>query len=183
MLIVNNGHTKIAEEMQKNVFWLAWGNVPDEKAWDIVDNQTTTIPDEELGISDIEIEYGRRAHHTCSFVKEDAEGDIEANGKSWSLSTEDDGVTPKSTRHLYLEFRFKSAEDADKIIRQIGVYTDVVISDTIDKDKNGVPTSNKYFSADDVNIEDKGSLLMYENIPPIQRTDSTREFFNFVITL
>lgn len=182
MLIVTDGHTKIAEEMQKNVFWLAWGNVPDEEAWDIVDNNTDPIPDEELGAENLKIEYGRRAHHTCSFVVEDIDGDIEANGKTWSISQEIDN-TAIPTRHLYLEFRFRSVEDADKIIRQIGVFTDVELAASVATDADGVPTSIKYFQEGDANVIDKGNMLMYENIPPIQRTDSTREFFNFVITL
>jgi hypothetical protein len=115
-------------------------------------------------------ELGRRAVTMQSFVNLDPDGDIVANGTSWSL-TANNGNTPSA--NMYLMFKFDSTDAIGSIIYQLGIFVGTVLIP-------GTPIGTKYLTQ--VQVLDPGKLYMAENVEPFSRFAGKREIFEFVIT-
>ena len=166
MVIVEDGHVVLAKVIFDSEFHLAWGDVPegyDTSSWEAGD----VPPAEASNTTGLLQEVGRRVSTLKSFVIEDPQGTISANDSSWSVSK-----TP--TRHVYLQFKFDAQDASNKVIRQVGIFSGTVKKDT-------VPIGQMFLTPSD--LEDDGILFMIQNIEPNSRNASTREIYEYVITL
>lgn len=83
-------------------------------------------------------------------------------------------VSATPTNNLYMRFVYDFADGAGEIIREQAVYIDTVVDSQL-------PVGQMYFDATD--ITSAGTLLVIQHSPAITRLNSTRETFEFVITL
>lgn len=83
-------------------------------------------------------------------------------------------TTTTPTNNLYMRFVYDFADAAGEVIREQAVYIDTVTDATL-------PTGQQYF--DDTDVTTQGTLLVVQHSPAITRLSSTRETFEFVITL
>ncbi len=127
---------------------------------------TVTLRRTEENITSLLKELGRRIPLLKQYVTPDENGDIVANGATWSVSE-----TP--TRHLYLMFKFEATEAVDKVIYQIGLFTNPVLS-------SSVLPGQQYFIPSD--LVDPGSIYLVDNVEPFSRPAGKREIFEFVLT-
>lgn len=176
MKMVENGHIAICEGAFNENYYLAVGRTPigyDNTGW----YETDTPPIESADTTELLDELGKATESYKSYVypvdipdielaTKGVEYDIEWNGNFWKYST-----TP--TRFLYLMFKIESDIIPIEIIRQIAIYQNPVI-------KAGVPDGTKFYTPAD--LDDPGTIIMYENVKPITRTSNTREIFDFVLT-
>lgn len=112
-------------------------------------------------------EVGRRESAIKAYAIEDPNGDIVANGTTWSIS-----ATP--TRNIYLQFKFDADDAVGKIIHQVGICVGTVRNDV-------VPVGKKYLLPTEV--KDKGLLYMLENLEPFSRPVGKREIFEYILTM
>ena len=156
MKLTDNGHIKICESVQSSTYWLAWGTNGGELGGEVLSN----------GI--LQFEVGRTKETYNYFVQEDAAGVIEVGGKKWTISNE-------PTKYLYLKFQFPQDANSDKVINEMGLFTDVVLSTAgltyIDT------TADKSNSMSDIGI-----LFETMNQTDLTRDSSTEENYDIIIT-
>lgn len=103
-----------------------------------------------------------------SFVVPDPDGTIlDSVGQKFSVS-----LTP--TPHLYLSVTFAPNEAPTAFIRELAVFLNAVTD-------SGLPSGQLYFTP--VQVTDVGTMFSLTNRRTIQRTNTSEETFNFVITL
>lgn len=83
-------------------------------------------------------------------------------------------VSSTPTNNLYMRFVYDFADAAGELIREQAVYIDTVTDAAL-------PSGQTYF--DDTDVTTAGTLLVIQHSPAITRLSSTRETFEFVITL
>jgi Domain of unknown function (DUF4815) len=117
-------------------------------------------------------ELGRRSPTIQGYVNLDPNGDIVANGTSWSLTgVNGDGSVPSA--NIYFMFKFDSTDAIGEIIYQLGLFVGTVLMP-------GTPVGLKYLTQ--ANILNPGQLYMTENVEPFSRYAGKREIFEYVIT-
>ena len=159
-ILTDSGRTAMAEALLEQPVHMAWGE--GEPTWDNVNP-----PPESVGAVSLVTEAGRRAVFEKRFVSPDDNGDIVVPNGRFSFSD-------VPTKHVYFSFKMDFEDAADKIIREIAVYTNTVTD-------SALPPGQKYFLPAD--ITEPGILLLLENITPVYRNAATRETFEFVATL
>jgi hypothetical protein len=120
----------------------------------------------EYNLLALEMEFGRLPPTELSYVNQDLNGDIVANGTNWSRSE-----TP--TRNLYLLFKFDGLCEVGKVIYQLGLWVGT-------QKKPGVLPGQLYLVQAD--ILQAGTMYMMDNITPFVRVSGKREMFEFVVT-
>lgn len=127
-----------------------------------------TRPTEATSSAALANEVGRRIATQVDFcTPNNASGSIVVPTGRFDVSS-----TP--TNNLYMRFVYDFADAAGEVIREQAVYIDTVT------DVN-LPSGQTYFDATDVTTQ--GTLLVIQHSPAITRLSSTRETFEFVITL
>ena len=127
-----------------------------------------TRPTEATSSAALANEVGRRIATQVDFcTPNNASGSIVVPTGRFDVS-----ATP--TNNLYMRFVYDFADAAGEVIREQAVYIDTVT------DVN-LPSGQTYFDATDVTTQ--GTLLVIQHSPAITRLSSTRETFEFVITL
>ena len=142
------------------ILFMAWG--VGEATWDNVNP-----PNESVDAIALVEEVGRRAVFEKRFVVPDDDGDIVVPNGRFSFSD-------IPTRNVYFSFKLDFEDAADKIIRELAVYTNT-------ETDSALPPGQKYFLG--THITNQGILLLLENITPVYRNAATRETFEFVVTL
>lgn len=159
MILVETGHTKLAEEMYDEDFRLGWGSLPSGTGW-------ADAPDpEDLGSTELILEVGRIIAQVKEYVLPDNNGVIDIDGVKWTIS----GVP---TKFVYLKFVFEQEMNSSDSIYQLGVFTNTVPSPGSEAEPYLQPS----------NIDNTGKLLLLENQPVVFRNSATREIFEYVIT-
>ena len=150
----------MAEALIEQPIHMAWG--VGEATWDNVNP-----PNESVDAISLVEEVGRRAVFEKRFVVPDDDGDIVVPNGRFSFSD-------IPTRNVYFSFKLDFEDAADKIIRELAVYTNT-------ETDSALPPGQKYFLG--THITNQGILLLLENITPVYRNAATRESFEFVVTL
>ncbi len=162
MKLTEIGHVRLAEFLESETYWLAWGEA---------DNEMENVP-ESPGTTKLLTEVGRTQELFCGFVIPDENGAIEVGGQKWSPT---DPITTPS-KFLYLKFEFLEANNSDKVIKQLALYTgtghDATAGDFLDTQVGGT---------DELKRND-GTFFEYMNIADITRNDSTKEVFDMILT-
>lgn len=127
-----------------------------------------TRPVESATASSLANEVGRRTATQVEFcTPNNTSGSIVVPTGRFDVSS-----TP--TNNLYMRFVYDFADGAGEIIREQAVYIDTEVDSSL-------PVGQMYF--DDTDITVAGTLLVIQHSPAITRLNSTRETFEFVITL
>ena len=159
-ILTISGRTAMAEALIEQPIHMAWG--VGEATWDNVNP-----PNESVDAIALVEEVGRRAVFEKRFVVPDDDGDIVVPNGRFSFSD-------IPTRNAYFSFKLDFEDAADKIIRELAVYTNT-------ETDSALPLGQKYFFG--THITNQGILLLLENITPVYRNAATRETFEFVVTL
>ena len=159
-ILTISGRTAMAEALIEQPIHMAWG--VGEATWDNV-----TPPPEDVNAVTLLSEVGRRAVFEKRFVIPNNDGDIVVPNGRFSFSD-------IPTRNVYFSFKLDFEDAADKIIRELAVYTNT-------ETDIALPPGQKYFLPADLAVP--GILLLLENITPVFRNAATRETFEFVVTL
>lgn len=161
-ILVTSGHVAIATAVKEATLHLAWGvgNV----AWDGQDPSTYAPTVGETALVD---ELGRRSAANKAYVLPDPGGEIFTPSGNFTAS-----LTP--TRYVYVRFDFDYADEVAASIREVGLFIGTVID-------SGVPGGTTYFVPAD--LDSPGSLMVLERFPKIVRSASTRQSFEYVLTL
>ncbi len=159
-ILTISGRTAMAEALIEQPIHMAWG--VGEATWDNVNP-----PNESVDAIALVEEVGRRAVFEKRFVVPDDDGDIVVPNGRFSFSD-------IPTRNAYFSFKLDFEDAADKIIRELAVYTNT-------ETDSALPPGQKYFFG--THITNQGILLLLENITPVYRNAATRETFEFVVTL
>ena len=155
MKLTDMGHIKICESIQTSTFWLAWG---------------TGSGPELLTEPKLEFEVGRTKETYNYFVEESAGGAISVGGKTWAISA-------LPTKYLYLKFQFPQEANSDKIISQMGLFTDVALT----VGNEGVTYIDT--TADKSNLmSDIGIIFETMNQADLTRDTSTEENYDIILT-
>lgn len=110
-------------------------------------------------------ELGRQVQRVTNFMVRDNNGAFDFNGVKYSITT-----TP--TNILMVQFEFPSLAASDKHIFQLGLYLGT-------QRAGGVPSSVTYLTPNQ--MASRGSMLVYENITPLERLSGKREYFNYLM--
>jgi len=159
MILVEDGHIKLAKEMFDEDFRLGWGSLQPGNGW--VDNP----PPEDLNSDVLLLEVGRIKTQVKEYVLPDSQGIISVDGIKWTIS-----VTP--TKFVYLKFVFEQTHNSSDSIYQLGIFTETVPEVGFETEAYLQPT----------NILNSGKLILLENQPVTFRNSATREIFEYVIT-
>lgn len=160
-ILTTSGRTALAASVASQPIHLAWG--AGDAAWD-----TTPVP-EPVDATALVSELGRRAAAETKFVTPDAGGAISVpNGR---FSEAGAGV---KTNNLYLRFNFEYTDANASTVREVGIF----LGTTIKPEVGGGIT---YFEAS--HLLSAGILLGLQRLPKIIRSGSTRQSFEFVLTL
>ena len=164
LVMTEVGHTAIASAVKKQDFYLCIGGLPEdfESPWTVGGEPPAFNPN----VTELLLPYGYRKAAQVLYAYEDPNGIIVAADKRWS-------VTEEPTRHVYIEFRLDAEDAVEKTIYQTGLFMNL-------KPKADVPEGKLFLLPEEV--EDKGILLMGENIRPFHRYEGVREIFEFVLT-
>jgi hypothetical protein len=158
-ILTNSGRAAIAEIIRAAPVHMAWGS--GDAAWDV-----TAVP-ESLSALALVAEVGRRAAAQVLYCTPDSNGDIVVPNGTFAISGE-------PTRYLYCKFLFDYVDGAGATIRELGVFLNTTIKPT-------VPGTKTYFSPAD--ILSPGKLLLLERIAKLQRSDTVRQQFEYVVQL
>lgn len=112
-------------------------------------------------------EIGRRQATLVQFVRPDATGEVIVPGGRFTAS-----IAP--TNILHMRFDFDYAEAADAVITELGVFLGTEVDP-------GCPPGQEYFGP--AEIVDPGILFQIEHIADLERSASTRQTFDFVVTI
>ncbi len=157
--LTNSGRTALAIALAAQTLHFAWGT--GDAAWD-----ATPVP-ESVDDTALINEIGRRSVTQVMYVVEDALGEIVVPTGRYAVSE-----TP--TRHILFRIAYDFADAAASQIREVALFagTEVIA---------GLPAGQFYF--DPTQIAAPGTLVALERIPVINRSPSTRETFEHVLTL
>ena len=159
MKLTDAFHIKICESVQPSTYWLAWGT----------NGGDLENIDEILSSEILNFEVGRTKETYNYFVEEDAAGVIEVGGKKWVISD-------VPTKFLYLKFQFPQDANSDKVIRQMGLFTDVALT----VGNEGLTYIDT--TADKSNfMSDIGILFETMNQADLTRDSSTEENYDIII--
>ena len=158
-IITTSGRTALAIALRSKSLHLAWGT--GSPAWDAAPVQET------LADAALIAEIGRRTIFIVQFCKPDAAGDIAVPGGTFIASE-------SPTHYLYLRVSFDYADAASSIIREVAVFSG---TQTI----SGLPAGQAYFTPAQIALP--GTLLAIERFPPIVRSATIRQSFDFVINI
>lgn len=157
-IFVNKGRSLVAQIMSQQTLHMAWGR--GLTSWD------ANTPSESLSAVSLTDEFGRRKVTQTNFVTPDEQnGAILVPQGRFSIS-------PTPTKYLYVLFSFDFLDAPTEIIREVGVFVGTTV-------KAGVPASKAYLLPSE--IENAGTLLTLEHIPRIDRSNTVRQQFEFVI--
>jgi hypothetical protein len=153
-LVVNNEmHLFIANQVMTNDVYLAWGN-----STGITNPWTNQPPDISPDITELNNEVCRRLVVEKNYIERNNYGEIDVDGIKFSLSN-------VPTKTILLKCRNLSSDVPDEVISQIGVYVGTKVKPEV---------VAPYFLTPD-QITDKGFLLVSANISPIVRNEATAE--------
>ena len=159
-ILTTAGRAGLAKAIRESDLHLAWG----QGQRDVGSNEK--IP-EDPGQTALFREIGRRLVDSVQYCVGDDEGDLIAPTGRFSLSLQ-------PTNNLFVSTKFDFEDGAGYTIREFGLFIGTEVS-------SECPVGQKYFLPSD--ITDPGVLLTLENSVPLIRLASTREEFNFVLTL
>jgi hypothetical protein len=109
-------------------------------------------------------ELGRQKVKYADFLRRDPAGTLVFENERYSIS-------PSPTNMLRLRFEFPSRAAPDADIFQLGLFTNVSRA-------AGVPAVDYLLPSQ---IGSAGNMLVYENIPPIERLPGKREYFDYLL--
>lgn len=141
------------------------GSIPAGTA--VTVDYTVKTPPEPVAQTALLDEVGRRVVDEVEYVAPHEEGGIVVPTGRFTLSAE-------PTNHLLIRVRFDFADAATETIREQGLFFGCTTA-------AGLPAGQKYFTPGEV--DRAGILLVLQNSVPIVRQPSTRETFEFVVTL
>lgn len=156
-IITNPAKVGVASAIKALPIHVAWGM--GAVAWD-----TVPVP-ESMSASTLLAEYGRRKASQVAFCTPDVNGDIEVPSGKFSIS-----ATP--TKYLYIRCSFAANDQPTGSIREVGVFFGT-------EAKPEVPSSKQYLEPSE--ILNFGSILLIDHIAKIDRSNSIRQQFEFVI--
>ncbi|MCY7295103.1 hypothetical protein [Alteromonas sp. a30] len=157
-IVVDDIRTFIAEAIEKESIYLAWGRG---------DSEWQTPPSEERTQMALQDPIGFRQVSRTQYVVPDELGEIVLSSGSFSISAE-------PTNHLYVEFRYDFEDAQGEVIRETMVYIGTEIVE-------GLPPGQKYFAPEQ--IEKVGRAALLSNFGPRERTVGTRSTYEYVISL
>lgn len=159
-ILTTAGRAGLAKAIKESVLHLAWGQGSSE--WNtnekVAEDPTQTALFREIG---------RRLVDSVQYCIGDDEGDLIAPTGRFSISAQ-------PTNNLFINTKFDFEDGAGYTIREFGLFIGTEVS-------SECPVGQKYYLPSD--ITDPGVLLTLENSVPLIRLASTREEFNFVLTL
>jgi hypothetical protein len=159
-ILTNSGRAALAAAVKAQSLHLALGS--GDPAWDAGDR-----PPEDAAATTLLAEVGRRTVDEAAYVVADAAGTIIAPTGRYTLSA-------APTNHLFIRVAFDMADAATATIREQGLFVGTVAAE-------GLPPGLRYFEPGQ--IADPGILLLLQRSVPIIRQPTTRETFEFVLTL
>jgi hypothetical protein len=140
--------------------------LPIHVAWGMGSESWDTVPvPESMSASTLLAEYGRRKASQVAYCTPDVNGDIEVPSGKFALS-----VAP--TKFLYIRCSFAANDQPVGSIREVGVFFGTIANPE-------VPESKQYLEPSE--IQDFGSILLIDHITKIDRSNSIRQQFEFVI--
>lgn len=171
-VLTDIGRAALAESLAKQALHYAWGE--GDIAWD-------TDPDASAvnlkGETVLTAELGRRPA-IVGYAEPDEEGDI-----SMPVGLNEDG-TVRMNRYkqvtgpspwLYLRVTFDFEDAPRNTIREVGVFVGTEV-------KADVPPGKKYVTPGE--LEKAGMLLSIQRrVPPINRSESVRQAFDFILPI
>ncbi|QIG71445.1 structural protein [Rhizobium phage RHph_TM39] len=126
---------------------------------------TTSPPSPLLTYEGLYRELGRRKVMSVKYVKPDVNGAYVTNQGRWAES-----LTP--TKYIYAYIAYDLTDAPNNTIYQYGIFIGTVPTAGNENKQYLIPSE----------VSDKGSLLSIENVSPIIRNSSTREFYEIVMT-
>lgn len=161
-ILTTSGRTALALSVANQSLHLGWG--VGDPSWDV------TPVAEPIGATALVAEVGRRASPQLLYVTPDVNGSLSLPSGRWSISG-----TP--TNNLYMRFAFDYTDSATAIIRELGIFVGTTIKPAV-----LAATPGKLFF-EPADVLSPGTLLSLQRVPRITRSPSTRQAFEFVLTL
>lgn len=158
-VLVTRGRAKLAELVKAQALFFAWGS--GEASWD------SAQPGESILAEGLTTELGRVAVSVAAYAEPDEAGDIQVPTGRFVL-------TDGPSNHLYLRCDFGYEDAPDAVIREVGLFTDTIVSP-------GLPEGRRYYTPSE--IDDPGAMLALEHFPGVPRNNMFRQQFEFVLTL
>lgn len=149
------GHTIIAEAMEKKQYYLALADVADGWAFD-----EEPIYDGTVG--DI---FGFITEHYKVFVLEDENGEIEHNDKFYAVSEE-------PTNKIFISFKQRGTPIDERTIRQYVMVTGIEPNEGLE--------NQLWWEADEMNTEGMKKLVA-ENISPKKLNIGSQETLSWIL--
>ncbi|EBA6160071.1 hypothetical protein BIW22_20880 [Salmonella enterica] len=155
-ILVESGRAAVATAILNQPIHLAWGS--GDPAWD------GSKPVESTGTTKMVKEIGRRTVTQTMYVTPSATGEIVVSQGRFHESQ-------APTKYLYLRFTYDFLDAAQETIRELGIFVGTKIIAN--------PAQIDYFQASE--IADPGQLLVLELIDKLNRSQQTKQQFEFVI--
>jgi hypothetical protein len=161
-ILTTSGRAALAIAVAAQSLHLAWGT--GLASWD------TTPEAEPTTATALVDEVGRRGSPVLQYVTADVNGAIILPSGRWSVSAQ-------PTNNIFLRFQYDYPDGANAIIRELGIFVGTVIKPAVMTATPG----KVYFAPTD--IQSPGTLLALQRNAKITRSASTRQAFEFVLTL
>lgn len=171
-VLTDVGRAAMAASLAAQSIHYAWGE--GDAAWDDDPNASAVNLKAETALT---AELGRRPAIT-GYAEPDPDGDI-----SMPVGLNADG-TVRMNRYkqvtgpspwLYLRVTFDFEDAPRNVIREVGVFVGTVV-------KDDVPPGKKYVVPDE--LKNPGMLLSIQRrVPPIHRSESVRQAFDFILPI
>lgn len=171
-VLTDVGRAALAASLAAQSLHYAWGE--GDAAWDAdPDANTVNLKGETALVA----ELGRRPA-IIGYAEPDAEGDISMpvglnpdNSVRMNRYRQVTGPSP----WLYLRVTFDFEDAPRNTIREVGVFVGTVV-------KADVPPGKKYVTPSE--LEEPGMLLSIQRrVPPINRSESVRQAFDFILPI
>ena len=159
-VLTQSGRAALAASLKEQPIHLAWGS--GQSSWD-----SGGAPAEDTARTALYAEVGRVEALIKGFAVPDPDGEI-------ILPSGRFRQVPEPTPYLYLRFSFDFTDSPDATIRELGVFVGTQAVE-------GLPAGQRYLLPSDV--ADGGLLLAVEHIQTFNRSISTRQVFEFVLSI
>lgn len=156
-ILTNPGRAAIAASVKNETIHMAWGR--GASSWDSV------RPPEDIDATSLTAEFGRRKSSQVVFCTPDTDGTLVVPSGRFTESS-------VPTKFLYLRFSFDFLDSPTEVIREVAIFTGTVAKSTVSPTKEYLLPSE---------IEDPGNILTIEHINRIDRSETIRQQFEFVI--
>lgn len=173
--LTNTGRAAIVRAIAAQTLHFAWGS--GEAAWS-GDPEQAHLREILIDKEALNSELGRRFINTVGFVTPDPEGEIAipiGRLSDGEVETARYSRSEKATPYLFLQVHFDFGDACNQTIREVAVFMGTKVLPEL-------PPGQRYFKP--AELEDCGELLAIQRLePPIVRSQSTRQTFQFVLPI